>query len=423
MNNKILMLINEFPPIAESGVQRPLKFLKYLVRDGWETFVITPRKKVKSITDESLIKEIPPEARIFRTASWGINSVSEQRISEARSDYGNSQSPVKRIAWILFKGVNDLIMPLDKQIGWVPFAFVRSVQLIRKYHIRNVYITAFPFSAFITGVLLKIWFKDRIFWVADYRDAWQFAPLLKESVHSYRYRFICSVDELVLRKADHVIFTSPYVRQRYEEKYPWLQGKADVITNGYDEDDFMDLPKTAFDKFTFVYMGKIHPALGNPLTLLQAIREILPGDKDYLNLGTIGQNVLTLIREQGFDFFNHLGYRPHAEALAYSAGADINVIIVNSDAESRGVFPGKVFELIRIGRPILAIGPKAGVVRELLEQTKAGVYASIEDKEEIKRALQLIISGVVQPIAISDEIKQYSRQELTKRLITIYLSK
>lgn len=419
MNNKILMIVNSFPPSGESGVQRPVKFLKYLAWDGWETFVITPRKPVMLRNrDISLEQEIPSGTHIFKTGSLGIR---EDKLTEMRFELEEAGSVWKSIFWRVIKLLNDIIFPFDKQIGWVPFALIKAVQVIRKHSIRNIYITASPFSAFLCGIALKKLFGSRIFWVADYRDAWQFAPLLQKFVLPFRYRFICRMDEKVLRRADHVIFSSPDVLKRYQEKYFWLQSKSDYITNGYDEDDYTNLLPHKFEKFTFIYMGKLHPVKGNPLPLLKAIKSTMKIDFQYLHLGIISQKLQKKIEQENLNFFSFLGYKPHTEALSYSAGADINVLILNNDPDSKGVIPGKVFELIRLGKPILAVGPPGSVVREIIQSTASGVYVCSEKPEEIAAALEQLL--IKKRMAQTDLklIEQYSRRSCTEKLASIYL--
>lgn len=419
MNNKILMLVNSFPPSGESGVQRPVKFLKYLARDGWETFVITPRNPVMlKNRDVSLEKEVPADTHIFKTSSLGIR---EDRLTEVRFELEAAKSVWKSLVWKAVKLLNDIIFPIDKQIGWVPFALLKAVQLIRKYRIRNIYITASPFSAFLCGIVLKKIYGSRIFWVADYRDAWQFAPLLQKFVLPFRYRFICRIDEKVLRRADYVTFSSPDVLIRYQEKYFWLQGKSDYITNGYDEDDFTNLIPRKFDKYTFVYMGKLHPVKGNPLPLLKAIKSTMDREFQYLHLGIISQQLLKKIEQEDLSFFSFLGYKPHTEALAFSAGADINVLILNNDSDSAGVIPGKVFELIRLGKPILAAGPPDSVVSEIITSTASGVYACSDIPDEISAALEQLLINEIYPQPDLNFIEQYSRKVCTEKLAAIYL--
>lgn len=419
MNNKILMLVNIFPPSGESGIQRPVKFIKYLALAGWDTIVITPKRPVnKKASDLSLINEIPSSTKIIWTASLGLK---EENLPDIRSEFTESRKTIRKVIWHIIKPVNDLLFPIDKQIGWVPFALLKAIQVIKRQKIRNIYITAYPFSAYLCGVILKKLFKDEIFWIADYRDAWQFAPLLQKNVLPFRYKFICKMDERFLRSTDCAIFTSDYVLSWYVKKYPWLENKSACITNGYDEDDFTNIIPVRYDQFTLVYMGKIHALKGNPIPLLETIDEMEKRDIQYIHIGTIGQAMLNKIKEKNFVFFHYLGYKPHFEALAYSAGADINVIILNNDPDSVGVIPGKLFELLRLGKPILAVGPENSIVRDIILNTNSGVYACSDDKDQIVKALEMLLNNKNVQTINYNNINKYSRETCTDQLISIYM--
>jgi glycosyltransferase involved in cell wall biosynthesis len=413
------MIINEFPPTGESGVQRPLKFLKYLDRAGWECWVITPKKPPKNVIDQSLCEDIPTKAHIIKTHSWGLTASATDKVADLRAKTAKKQSSLKRLIWYVLKLINDIIFPIDKQIGWTPFALYAAIRTIRKHRLRNVYITGFPFSALLIGIPLKCIFRDKIFWVADYRDAWQFEPLFEHNVLPFRYAIIRRCDDMVLRTCDRILFVTDYIRHRYQNHFSWIEDKAVVITNGFDDDDFGQVPAYKFDKFTFVYMGKIYGHIRNPLPLLRAISKLEIPDYQYIHIGTIAKEVLEEIESMKLPFFQFWGYKMHQEAITYAAGADINILINNNDTESTGVLTGKIFELIKIGKPILAVGPPHGIVKDLLEQTNTGAYAYIEDEEDIMAAINKLLTESMKHVN-TDIIDSYSRKELTKRLIEVF---
>lgn len=413
------MIINGFPPSGESGVQRPVKFLKYLARDGWDTFVVTPRKAVlQKNKDITLENDIPPVTKIYKTYNITFG---DEKLSDIRHEYSGPKNSLRKILWKPLKLVNDLLFPIDKQIGWVPFALIASIKIINKYDVRNIYITGFPFSAFFCGLILKRIYGRKLFWIADYRDAWQFAPLLDKLVLPFRKHIIDRMDEKFLHKTDFVIFTSPNVLLKYQTKYSWLKGKSDCITNGYDDDDFYGLEPKQFDKFTFAFMGKLNHARGNPIPWLKVIQSYMKEEFQYLHMGIIDKTYLRLIQEEGLLFYHFIGYKSHLEALSYSAGADINIIALNDDTESAGVIPGKIFELIRLGRPILAIGPAQSAIRDIITSTGAGVYAVMNDNESLIEALEKLVNQKFKPRINPQEIEQYSRKSCTERLEAIYL--
>ncbi|MCB5261016.1 MAG: hypothetical protein PHN71_04380 [Candidatus Cloacimonetes bacterium] len=424
-DKRILMILNEFPPTAQSGVQRGLKFLKYAVRFGWEAHVIAPKSPIRKTLDQSLMAEIPPEANVYRVAGLGLKVVSESKMVHARFKETAPKQLYIRLFWAAVKLINDLLFPYDKQIGWMPFALFKAIQLIRKHKLRNVFISAFPYSAFLVGIALKFLYKDRIFWIADYRDAWQFSPLLDRYVLPFRHRIICRTDDLILRTCDMALFTTEKTRLRYVETHSWLKDKSQSITNGFDEDDFCrngisQINAKSFKDFSLVYMGKLHISYGSPIPLLEAMKQSKMPQSRMIHIGSADSAVLNTIVKEGYSNYSFEGYKTHSEALNYSSGADINLIILSDAPGSETWFPGKLFELIRIGKPILAIGPRTSVIEDVLSSTRSGKYCYREDIPGIVSSLNEIINHAEVFQAKPDAIKQYSREVLAAKLLKLY---
>jgi glycosyltransferase involved in cell wall biosynthesis len=421
---KILMIVNEFPPTGESGVQRPLKFVKYLVRAGWDVFVITPRRPTKTVLDYSMEKEIPAEAHIIKTASWGLPGKGTTTVQNLRYAINGKPFLLKQLIWKVIKHINDFVFPIDKQIGWVPFAYSAAKKVIKKHSIKNVYITGFPFSAFFIGVWLKRRFKDSIFWLADYRDAWQFEPKFEEQVNAFRQNAIRRVEARVLKSADYFSYATQFITQQYQAAFPEIVSRSITITNGYDEDDFTSIQSFIFSRFTVLYMGKIYAFKGSPIPLMNAMKKLKAerGTQDFsfTHIGTVPQEILDYVKNNRIDFYEYLGYKSHDEALAYAAGADVLVIIVNNDPESKGVLTGKIFELARLGRPILALGPRDSLLEQFIKENNCGEFAFCEDEQEIYEAMKRLFAGNVGHAVDDTSIQQYSRENLTKKLMECY---
>lgn len=419
MDKKILMIINEFPPTGESGVQRPLKFLKYLDRALYETFVVTPAKPVKGTLDHTLIKDVPARTKIYKTANWGLKAKGLDKIEELRYSHNNQPKSLK---WRVMKFINDLIFPLDKQFGWIPFAYLKAVKVIKKEKIRNIYITGYPFSALLIGVLLKKRFKERIFFLADYRDSWGFEPLVAENVLKFRLKIIHWCDKLVLNTADHIVSVTKPILDEYISHFPQLKNKTSLITNGYDEDDFLNLQPNFFKKKTIVYMGKFYNFKGNPNSFLNALatyRKEMNENIELVHIGTGYQELFDFVEANNYGFYKFLEYKPHHEALEYCLGADYLLLCINDDPSSKYVYSGKLFEYIRLGKPIIGLVPLDGIISDLFKEYRLGVVAPINNEEKILEVLQEIDSKEFS--IIPDEVRyQFSREKLTNDLIEIY---
>jgi glycosyltransferase involved in cell wall biosynthesis len=402
-------------------VQRGLKFVKYIAASGWETHVIAPKGSIRKVTDYSLLDEIPASAHLHRVAGLGLMVKSESRMVQARFAHTAPRNPMVKAFWGFVKLINDLLFPFDKQIGWMPFALCKAIKLIRKHQIRNVFISAFPFSGFLVGIALKWIFKSKIFWIADYRDAWQFAPLIENFVLPFRYRIISKMDDIVLAKCDKAVFVTDHIRQRYIRHLPWLHTKAEVITNGYDESDFQALKAHKYNKLTFLLMGKVHGIKGSPLPFLEALAKSGLKDFQVIHIGSLAADVREQINAKGYDFFHFEGYKSHLEALNYAAGADVNLIILNDDPASVGVYSGKLFELLRIGKPILAMGPPVCIISDLLTQTDSGIYAHLNNQQELIEKIRYLANQDQNPKPAAGQIESYSRQNLAQQLLEIYM--
>jgi glycosyltransferase involved in cell wall biosynthesis len=420
---KILLIVNEFPPTAESGVQRPLKFAKYLDRLGYKVFVITPKKPVKDILDYELLNDIPESVKVLKTFSFGIQGKSLGNIRNIRYNLTSKKTSFKKFVWNIIKIINDIIFPIDKQIGWIPFAFLSASKLIKKEKIQNIYITGYPFSAFLIGVFLKQIYKNSIFWIADYRDAWQFEPCIDTSVYKIRENIIKIVEKTVLKSADYFVFATDYILTKYKSEFPFIQKKCISITNGYDEDDFKQLKQKQLYSLTFLYMGKIYDYKGLPFQLFDSIR--IYNDKNsnkigFLHIGTSSLKLREYVENKGLDFYTFDGYKNHLEALNYGYSSDVLVIIVNNDESSKGVLTGKFFEYLRLEKPILALGPKNSLLEQYIKITNSGVYAFIEDADEIEDAIFELMNNGKKYKPDLTNIREFSRENLTKKLISIY---
>ncbi len=415
---KILMIINEFPPTGESGVQRALKFVKYLSRAGHKVHVITPKKPVKTVLDYSLCDDVPEDVVIHYTASFGLKGSGRDYIAKTKETVSNAKKNfLKAFAWKVFKSINDMIFPYDKQIGWVPFATAKALEVIKKEKIKTVFITSFPFSAQLIGLKLKRKLGDRIFYIADYRDSWQFEPKLEENVNLARLKRIKKLDTHILKSCDYFTVTTKQILDEYIELVPPLKQKSKLILNGYDEDDFKNLKPMKYNKFTFFYMGKIYDFKRSPLPLMEVLDNLtLPFDFQFISIGTIPSQMHETIKSK-YDFFSFLGYKDHHEALEMASGADVLVIIVNNDEKSKGVITGKIFEYIRLNKPILAMCPSGGILEKLIQDYNLGFAVPSDNKKLMEEAIQKIVKFTLEEETINSY--QFSREFQANQLAEI----
>ena len=259
---KVLIVTYYWPPSGGPGVQRWLKFVKYLPELGYEPIVITvdPAKATYPITDESLLSEVPQELKIIRTATrepYGIYKTLSGRKKVPYSGFTNEPSTgfFSKVSRFI-RG--NLFVP-DARIGWNSFVIEKAAEIIKKNKIEVIITTSPPHSTQLAGLELKKMFPG-IRWIADLRDPWTDIFYYKKMLHlPYIKKKDQEFEKSVLSNADAVITVSDFISRIFSEK-PGAdcQGKVHVITNGFDPVDFLKTDvKPDPEFFTLAYVGTI----------------------------------------------------------------------------------------------------------------------------------------------------------------------
>ncbi len=433
------MVAYGFPPLGGSGVQRTLKFTKYLPDYGWQPYVVTVKDPPGQAEEEDqlLPEELSPQVRIYRTRSIEPAKIFRtlrarvkgiRRLSGVQSHAeGNESSPAapSKLRWLKIF-IDGLFIP-DQQVGWLPFAVLECLRIIRREKIDAIYSTSEPFTDhLIAYVLKKISAKP---WVADFRDPWT-----QYQRHPAYFRWRKRSDEWLERRflsyADAVVITSDAAADNLVRKYPSLKrDKVFTITNGFDPADFdgLDEGKTG-QKFTIVYTGRFNYPVSTSPNFLKALERLVSEEKgvkrnlEVIFVGVFGEENRRLVHELGLEEVTNLkGYLPHRESLAYLLRGDMLLLTLNSGIGGEVIYPAKVFEYLAAKRPILALVPE-GVSAELVRSTKSGVVVDPDDVEEIKQAIRAAYHGYkggTPTISPENCLSQYDRRELTKSLAEV----
>ena len=407
--NKVLLVAYQFPPLSGGGVFRTLKFTKYLPDFGYQPHVLTvknPRERTKDIT---LLRELPAEAKVYRTFSL------EHRILRAPR--------------LLNMNLKWFYIP-DDNIGWLPFAVWRGEKIIRKENIDVLFATAPLFTSFLIGALLKR--KTGKPLVVDYRDPWTQNIFIKYPTELHR-KIEEKLEKFVLETADHVIVTAEPMKHRLIEKYPFTEGKIETITNGFDPDDFKNFTgRKGREKFVITYTGSLY-GLRTGRQFFKAVKELLKEKPELRNqiqvlfVGHHSRQDRLLIEEFGLEHvITFLGYKSHQEALELMTSADVLLLIMSSkevsDAKTGPLtIPGKIFEYLGAKRPILAIAP-SGTAADIIKSTKTGVVVPPQNTSVIAQTIFKMFQdwkdGTLK-IAESD-ISKYERKGLTQKLAKVF---
>ncbi len=369
--------------------------------------------------------EVPAEVEIIRKPIWEPYQLAEffgkdnKKFKAGQFDVGKNQSWKARLSiWIR----GNFFIP-DARVFWVK----PSVKFLRKYLEENNFeafvTTGPPHSVHLIGLHLKKEFPH-LKWIADFRDPWteiSYYKHLKLSATSDRKHR--KLEQQVFDKADITLATSFSDAENFRRK----GANAFCITNGFDVNTASKVVKVNIGenkKFTLSYIGMLEQ-LRNPTILWKTLNEIITENENFKNdielkfVGRIDDKILHYLENSGLK--NHLlnlGYLPHAEANAEMWNSDLLLLTNFPEETSKGIIPGKIFEYLATGKPIISFGPADSDVKQILTETQAGKHFTYSDEEKVKHFLLDKYaewkSGNAH--ANTGKIAQFSRKNLTQKL-------
>lgn len=418
---KLLIITYYWPPAGGPGVQRWLKFVKYLPEFNIQPIVYIPENPTYPIIDKGLESEVSDKAIILKnkiTEPYGFASFfgknKTKKISLGIIPNQKKQSFLeKTLLWVR----GNLFIP-DARFLWVK----PSVKYLKKYieenNINTIVTSGPPHSLHLIGLQLK---KDlNVTWFADFRDPWTTIGYHKAlKLSNYASRKHKALEAAVLNSADTIIVTSKTTKTEFQA----LTSKPiEVITNGYDVEKIGKQPLD--EKFTLAHIGSFLSER-NPRILWKALNELVKENKDFKNdfqlklIGAVSQEVLDAIMEFKLtDFVLNLGYVSHQEAIEHQRKSQVLLLIEINSEETKSIIPGKVFEYMVSERPIIALGPEDSDFAEIITSTNTGVFFTYDEKEKLKALLlnyyELYQNNNLKVHAVG--LQQYSRKNLTEQL-------
>jgi len=424
---KILIITYYWPPAGGPGVQRWLKFTKYLPEFGYETFVYIPENPSYPILDETLSKDINPKVKIIKNKIWEPYQLAEKLNPKNKAYKGGhfekkeNQSFMSRLS-IFIRG--NFFIP-DARKFWVNPSVNYLKEFLKKENIDIIVTSGPPHSLHLIGLKLKKQLPT-IKWLADFRDPWTQISYHKElKLTSKAAKKHEDLEREVMQKADVILATS----YADGEKFKKIGAKrVEVITNGFEQ--VKQNVEKEQSHFNITYSGGLE-MLRNPIALWKALAQILKENKSFredlkLNFyGSLADDVKLTIVENGLNknLVVH-GYVSHQESLDAINEADILVLTNFDDEASKGIIPGKLFEYMATGNPILAIGPADADVEKILSKTRAGDYFSHQDITQVKLFILSIykqwLANPNQKFETNEiELQKFNRKNLTKKLVDI----
>ncbi|MTI89653.1 MAG: glycosyltransferase family 4 protein [Balneolaceae bacterium] len=418
----VLFIAYYFPPMGGSGVQRPLKFVKYLRQFGWNPIVVCPEPGLYSHFDESLadeLKEIAPD--IYRV--------------KAKTLFHSTGSDSKRIDYIpdfitqKIRRVQRLFLFPDNKKGWISPAVKECFNIITKTDVDLIYSTAPPFSNHIAAS--EVSKQSGIPLVLDYRDAWLNNHFMDE-MFDWQKKKMKKLEKSCLKQASGVTGLDQFMLKGMKEVYGKQFPECKVISHGYDADDFKDHTSSSLDyqegKLNILYSGLFYES-NQPDVFLKGVSQAIRNgyfSKGEVHLhfqGGIEPRVKRLIQKLGLaDVCTNYGYLPHQKAVANLKKADLLWMISNFSSEHKQIKSGKLFEYIGSQKPILGILHK-GAAAEILQSYGGGFVAKVDSAVDVATKLHTIHDvwkkGEL-PAAKKDYVEQFDRKGLTGELAAFF---
>ncbi len=424
---KILIITYYWPPAGGPGVQRWLKFAKYLPDFGWTPSIFIPENPSYPLIDESLVSEVPKDLDIIKTKIWEPYQLAEKlnksnkKFKAGQFDVGENQSWKSKLSiWVR----GNFFIP-DARVFWVKPSVKFLKKYLKEHHFDAFVTTGPPHSLHLIGLGLKKEFPN-LKWIADFRDPWteisyyKHLKLTENSDKKHR-----ELEAKVFKTADITLATSFTDAENFSKK----GANSVCITNGFDTDASTSLSvrENTARKFTLSYVGVLEQ-LRNPEILWQVLDELINENQDFAEhfqlkfVGRIDDKILNHLSSLNLKkWIKNLGYLSHKDSLYEMYQSDLLLITNFPQDSSKGIIPGKIFEYLATGNQIISFGPNDADVAKILNETNAGKHFNYSENLEVKNYIleQFHVWKLGKNSENASNIDKYSRKSLTQQLTEI----
>ncbi|MBN2615062.1 MAG: glycosyltransferase [Bacteroidales bacterium] len=427
MKKKVLIITYYWPPSGGGGVQRWLKFVKYLRQFDWDPVVFTPENPEMPAEDTSMMKDIPKDLLVIKNKIWEPYGFYKKFTGKKRNEKiqtaflterKNSPRMLENISvWVR----GNFFIP-DARKFWIKPSVRQLSQWLKEHPVDVIVTTGPPHSVHLIG--LKLHRKLNIPWLADFRDPWtniDFYDQLKLSRYADKKHHRLEQD--VLTSASAVTIVSPGMDSDFKKI---VDRDYVVIPNGFDRDDLKLKHPVEPDRkhFTLSHIGSLTKTR-NADNLWKVLGELVHEDEDLdrqlvlKNVGKIDVHAVDSITKHGVDkYLQRVDYIPHEEVIAEQQKASVLLLLINNTPNAHLVLTGKIFEYLASGRPIICIGPVWGNAAEIVRQTKCGKAFGFEEIKELKAEIKRLFLAHQKGQEVGDcvGVDQYDRKNLTEKL-------
>jgi glycosyltransferase involved in cell wall biosynthesis len=392
VSKKVLIFTYYWPPAGGVAVQRFLKFSKFLPEFGWEPIIVTVNNGSYPYYDESLLKEVSPDLKVYRTKTFEpfeLYNLLRGQKGKTMPLVTVGASKSKTFFQQLTEYIRANFFIPDARKGWVPYAVKQAEEILKTEKIDAIITTGPPHSAHLIGLQLKE--KYGVKWIADLRDPWTgivYNEMLPRT-ESTRKKDL-GLETSVLKTADCTVVISPGMKEQFEDRAK----KIAVIFNGYDEANFLsntgDAIKRA-ESFTIRYIGNLM-ASQNTINLWKAIAELRKTVNANIRLeftGRVDAEIQNSITEAGLnDITTYSAFTDHQTAINLTRGASLLLFAIFNLPNSKLVITGKIFEYLASCSEIISFGPVDGDASAILQSAGRKPMIAFDDYTQTLQQLR-----------------------------------
>lgn len=428
---KVLILTYYWPPSGGAGVQRWLKFVKYLREYGWEPVVYTVENGELPVTDDSLFQDIPAGVEIIKRPIWEPYMIYKRFSGKKKGEKinagflnENKKQGFKDKMSIWIRG--NFFIP-DARKFWIK----PSTKYLRDYLKTNsvdaIISSGPPHTMHMIALGIKKHYPQ-LPWVADFRDPWTNIDFYDQlMLFGWADKKHHRMEKQVLLKADKVVSIGQQMNNEFAGMLQQRNGdpnKCTVIPNGYDTEDVAIDVNEKDEKFSLAHIGTLVKDR-NPDVLWKVLDRMTKNDatfRDRLEIKLVGKvdfYVMNQLEEHGLmPYVRKIDYLPHDQVIREQGRSHVLLLLVNNTRNAKGILTGKFFEYMASGNPVLAIGPEDGDLAAIIHATGSGRISGFSDEAALERNLRSFFDGA-ELSRNEAEIARYSRRELTRSLAAL----